>query len=374
MADVHKNDALKYLVVGAGGVGGTLAFHLAASGCDVTVIARGDHGRAIAEEGLILTRPDGTEERAAVKQAETETYDGVPDVIFVCVKGYSLPALIPFLDRVSNENTVIIPLLNIYGTGGHIREALEARRKGGSAEASEARQTGGSENSEAWQTGGSETLEARRTDSKAEAALPLVTDGCIYVSAKISAPGHILMDSNILRVIFGVRDPADARPVLERVKADLERAGARAILSDDIARDALRKFSYVSPVGAAGVYFDVPAREMQKEGESRDVFISLVREVMAVGEAMGHALPSDMVEKNLRILDAVAPEATTSMQRDIARGGLSEADGLVYEMVRLGEKLRVKVPFYDKIAEEFRRRGILPGESESKECWQDICI
>ncbi|MCD7840847.1 MAG: 2-dehydropantoate 2-reductase, partial [Lachnospiraceae bacterium] len=44
----------------------------------------------------------------------------------------------------------------------------------------------------------------------------------------------------------------------------------------------------------------------------------------------------DLVEVNLKILSDLAPEATTSMQRDILAGKPSEIDGLIYQVVRLG--------------------------------------
>ena len=51
-----------------------------------------------------------------------------------------------------------------------------------------------------------------------------------------------------------------------------------------------------------------------------------------------------MVEANLRIMKGLPPETTTSMQRDVCQGRQSEADGLVYEVVRLGHRYGVPVP------------------------------
>ena len=60
----------------------------------------------------------------------------------------------------------------------------------------------------------------------------------------------------------------------------------------------------------------------------------------------------DMVDVNLRILENLAPEATTSMQRDVYAGKSSEIDGLVYEVVRMGQEYGVAVPVYEKVAEK----------------------
>ena len=70
--------------------------------------------------------------------------------------------------------------------------------------------------------------------------------------------------------------------------------------------------------------------------------------------AMGVPFQKDMAEVNLKILSNHAPEATTSMQRDIMAGKQSEIDGLVYEVVRMGEEYHVPVPAYEKVAEKLR--------------------
>lgn len=80
----------------------------------------------------------------------------------------------------------------------------------------------------------------------------------------------------------------------------------------------------------------------------------MIREIATLAEAMGIPFQKDMVDVNLKILSNLAPEATTSMQRDIMEGKQSEIDGLVYEVVRMGEKYHVPVPAYEKVAEKLK--------------------
>lgn len=51
---------MRFVVYGAGAVGGVTAALLVRAGHDVIAIARGAHGRAIAERGLTVETPDGT--------------------------------------------------------------------------------------------------------------------------------------------------------------------------------------------------------------------------------------------------------------------------------------------------------------------------
>ncbi|MGR6835943.1 hypothetical protein [Syntrophomonas erecta] len=100
-----------------------------------------------------------------------------------------------------------------------------------------------------------------------------ITDGCIYIAAEIKEPGTILQKGNIFRIVYGVRKNQEYNPVLAQVAADLEDSGIRAIVSNNIERDALEKFAYVSPMAACGAYYDVDAEAAQQEGIVRKTLL-----------------------------------------------------------------------------------------------------
>ena len=148
-------------------------------------------------------------------------------------------------------------------------------------------------------------------------------------------------------------------PVLQQVETDLKNAGIDPVYSSYVERDTLLKFAYVSPNAACGQYYHAKAAEMQHPGEVRDSFVRLMKEVVALADKMGIPLesrPGELVERNLRILDALAPTASTSMQRDMEAGKQSEVDGLIYQVVRLAEQYGVDVPEYRKIAEAVKKQ------------------
>lgn len=312
---------MKYAIIGAGGTGGILGFYMTKDDRDVTLIARGRHLAAMQEKGLAVEKMwDGTTEIIPVKAMDMEHYDEQPDVVLVCVKGYSLEDTIPFIQRVAKPSTIVIPVLNIYGTGAKMQEQLPKL---------------------------------------------LVTDGCIYVSANIKEPGVLIQHGRILRVVYGVRNMSTQKvnikraqeeilDALKNIKKDFDDSGIDGVLSENIQRDALEKFSYVSPIGAAGLYYHATAADFQREGKQREAFKTMIREIAALAEAMGVPFERDMVEVNLKILSSLAPEATTSMQRVVMEGKDSEIDGLVYEVVRMGERYHVPVPMYAKVAEKLR--------------------
>ena len=310
---------MKYLVIGAGGTGGAIGGFLTSAGKDVTIIARGRHLEQMRLHGLCFETP-GEHFTVPVKACTMEEYTDrhsgqIPDVIFVCVKGYSLTDTVPFIEKVADAHTVVIPILNIYGTGKKMQELLPHIH---------------------------------------------VTDGCIYIASQIKEPGVILMSGSIFRVVYGLRKGtsdnirAAVQPVLERVRQDLEEANITPLLSEQIEKDALQKFSFVSPMAAVGAGYHITARDMQTGGAFADIYIRLVQEIKALSDAMDVSLPTDIAEINLKIMNGLAPDATASMQRDIQDGKPSEVDGLVYEVVRMGEAYGVPVPTYAMIADKLR--------------------
>ena len=305
---------MKYLIIGAGGTGGVVGWHMAKAKKDVTLIARGEHLKAMQEHGLTLqTMWNENTQNIPVKASDMEHYTETPDVILVCVKGYSLDETYDFIRRIATENTIVIPILNIYGTGAKMQEKLPKL---------------------------------------------LVLDGCIYVSANIKGPGVILQHGEIFRIFFGIREPQENRMQLKQIQKDFCESGIDGVLSDQIQRDALEKFSYVSPIGAAGLYLNATAGDFQKEGKARDLFCTMIREIAALASAMGFAFEKDMVSVNLQILSNLPPEATTSMQRDVMAYRPSEVDGLVYEVVRMACKYQVPVPAYEKVAQKLQKEII----------------
>lgn len=310
-----NNRALKYLIIGAGGTGGAIGGFLTRAGKNATLIARGAHLAKMQESGLHFDTPDGEYTVSPIKACTMDEYQDTPDVIFVCVKGYSLDETIPFIRRVAGSHTIVIPILNIYGTGGKMQEQLPDIA---------------------------------------------VTDGCIYIASEVSEPGSLFLSGRIFRVVYGLRKGTSpeianrVNSILEQVKTDLEESGIEVLFSKQIEVDALQKFSFVSPMAGVGAYYNVQCFAYQVKGQMRSTFFSMIREIKELSDAMGVSLPDNIEEINEKILENLAPTATASMQRDIRDGKPSEIDGLIFEVIRLGKKYGVDTPVYEMIAEKFQ--------------------
>lgn len=309
---------LKYLIAGTGSVGGSIAAFLALAGKDVTCIARGEHLAAIRENGLQLHSDLKGEYALRVPAYTAEEYtalvstsaDYKADVIFVCVKGYSVDSITELIKSAAHEHTVVIPILNVYGTGPRIQRLVPG---------------------------------------------VTVLDGCIYIVGFVSGRGEITQMGKIFRLVYGAhRSTIVSRETLEAVQRDLQESGIKADISDDIDRDTFVKWSFISAMAVTGAYYDVPMGEVQKPGEVRNTFIGLSQESAALGRKLGIAFKEDIVEYNLKVIDKLAPESTASMQKDMAKGHQSEVQGLLFDMITAAEEQGIEVPTYRMVAEKFK--------------------
>jgi 2-dehydropantoate 2-reductase len=85
----------RYVIVGAGAIGASVAAQLHLSGSEVVLVARGEHAKVIRTEGLRYLRPDG-EQRVAVPVVEgsTEVALTPDDVLFVATKSQDTEAVL----------------------------------------------------------------------------------------------------------------------------------------------------------------------------------------------------------------------------------------------------------------------------------------
>ena len=193
---------MKYLIVGAGGVGGTLAGLMRLGGIEhVDLIARGESLEAM-REGITFIRNGAGEDfvtgaRVFSQEEYLETGEH-PDVLFLCVKTYSVEDVAPFLQKAAGPETVIIPLMNGIRTGDLVRRYVHDRH---------------------------------------------IADGCIYVYARKDGPGRFWMDSKILRIVFGSDDPGVDSRILKQAEAELAAAGIRVQYAENIEQETLKKFS-----------------------------------------------------------------------------------------------------------------------------------
>jgi 2-dehydropantoate 2-reductase len=102
---------VRFAVLGAGAIGAYVGAALARGGADVTLIARGEHLRAMAEHGVRVRSPRGDFEAHPAATSEL-TAIADADVVVLGVKAYSLPALAPRIGELLRPDAVVVAAQN----------------------------------------------------------------------------------------------------------------------------------------------------------------------------------------------------------------------------------------------------------------------
>src|SRR5438034_9619648 len=102
---------MRFLIAGAGAIGGYVGARMSRAGLDVTLFARGPHLKAMQERGLRILSAEGdfeTHPRVIGDLAEA----GAADVIILGVKAHALTRLAPELRPLIAENTTVVSTQN----------------------------------------------------------------------------------------------------------------------------------------------------------------------------------------------------------------------------------------------------------------------
>jgi 2-dehydropantoate 2-reductase len=102
---------MRYLVLGAGALGGYFGGKLIKGGADVTFLVRPARAAQLQRDGLVVKSQDG-EIRTQVKTIQQGQLEGTYDVVLLCCKAYDLDDAISAIGPAMGKGSVILPLLN----------------------------------------------------------------------------------------------------------------------------------------------------------------------------------------------------------------------------------------------------------------------
>jgi 2-dehydropantoate 2-reductase len=288
---------MKIAIVGSGGVGGYFGGRLAASGADVTFLARGAHLGALQTQGLRIISPKGDVHLPRVQAAGSAAEIGAVDVVLFAVKLYDTESAIAALPPLVGADTVVIPLQNGVDSVATLIDAVGREHTAG---------------------------------------------GTCYVSAVIAEPGvirHTAMD----HLIFGELDRIRS-PRLLALHEACRPAGFQATLSDDITLDIWNKFVRLSVLSGMTAVARSPLGVIHSDPELWSMLQTAVGEAMAVARASGIAVPESTMDDIAKAYAALPPQTRSSMLEDLERGRRLELAWLSGAVVRIGRTLGVPTP------------------------------
>lgn len=295
---------LRYAVVGSGAVGGFYGIRLAHAGADVQFLFRTD-ADAVRTHGLDLRSPDGDLLLEDVHVARDWAQLIPCDVLVVAVKATSnadvLAHLAEHADRLLAPDGGILLVQNGIGVEPGFAAAAPGREV----------------------LGGLAFLCAHRIG-------PRQVEHLDYGTLTIAA--HAAEDA-----------AAGVTPLMRAIAADLDSAGTRAVLDEDLVRARWRKLMWNIPFNPLSVILDATTDELVADPATLALIRTLMAEVAAAAAAEGRELPPTLIDDLVAATARMAPYAT-SMKLDADAGRPMEVDVMLAEPLRRAARAGVAMP------------------------------
>ncbi len=309
---------MKFLIAGAGAIGGYLGARLAKAGEDVTLFARGPHLKAMQERGLqvlseegdFTVRPNVIGDLQEVQHA---------DVIFLGVKAHGLTQLAPQLTHLIGDHTTVVSTQNgIPWWYFQKFSGLQADEFTG--------------------------LHLERVDPGGAIAAAIPADRVLasiaYFATEIAEPG-VIRHHEGNRLSLG--EPDGTRSDRAKAISDaLIKAGIRAPVTQKIRTEIWVKILGNVAFNPISALTHATLVKMARDTEVGPVVRQIMMEVEAVAAKMGITMP---ISLDQRIEGAAkVGEHKTSMLQDLEAGRPMELEAVVGAVVELGERMGVPMP------------------------------
>jgi 2-dehydropantoate 2-reductase len=170
-----------------------------------------------------------------------------------------------------------------------------------------------------------------------------VMGGVAYIATNIDRPGVIKHTGTMQRLIFGEYDGRRSRRA-ETLLDFCLRGGINAELSDDVRKAIWEKFVFLVGLSGSTTTMRETIGPIRSNPRSRRFLSDLMRETVAVGRALGVALPADFADQRMSFVDGLPDVMTSSMHHDLNAGKRLEVSWLSGGVAQLGEKAGVPTP------------------------------
>ena len=329
---------VKICVVGAGAIGGLLAFRLAESGHSVSIVARGAHLAAIASRGLTLVDhvADG-ETRSLLLPASSEPRDFAPqDIVFIGLKTHAIGAMLPRIAPLIGPETMVVPAINGMPWWYFLREG-----------------------------GHHDGMHLASLDPHGEMAAQLDARhliGCVvHAAAEVREPGVVHYTGGrrfiVGEIDRGLPDPFTAR--LAKLAAAIDAARLEAVASSDIRVDVWAKLIgnlSFNPVAA------LTSARMDRIC-ANEALLAVIRPMLIEGMAVARHYGVEIAmtpDERIAVARRLGP-AKISMHQDFEAGRTPEIDAIVGAVIELAEQAGIAVPITRMMHALVRERAINEG-------------
>lgn len=288
---------MRFLVVGAGALGGYFGGRLLEAGRDVTFLLRPRRAAQLAKTGLVIQSPFGNLQLPSPKHVLAVGIDGPYDVIVVGSKAYDLDSTMDSFAPAVGPDTVILPLLNGMSHIDRLAERFGSER---------------------------------------------VLGGLCMISATLDDEGRVLHLNDMHGLSFGERAGGRSARV-DAIAAQFAGAKFDATASESIAQDMWEKWVFIASAAGLTSLMHASIGDIVAAG-GQDVALSIFDECCAIAAHNGFVPRAPAVQRGRAIITAAGSPMTASMYKDMARGAAVEADHIVGDLLSRAAPGNATVP------------------------------
>jgi 2-dehydropantoate 2-reductase len=290
---------LRFLVVGAGAVGGFVAAHLADAGYDVTVLVRPRRAALLRDEGLRIASRDQTSVLRPSVVTAGELTSGY-DAIVLAVKSDDLEGAMADIEPAVKPPAMIIPFLNGMA---HV-EILTGRF--GSA----------------------------------------VIGGVLRVATELTGDGTIQVLAPTFEVELGELDGSPSARV-DQLASAFRDAGADVAVPGNIVDAMWAKWVFIASLGAVTSLMRATVGEIVAVPGGQQFARSVVAETAAAAAACGHPVPAGPLRVTEDAVTAAGSPTTSSLTRDLVDGRRTEVEAVLADLAARARTAGSATPLLD---------------------------
>lgn len=288
---------MRILVLGAGGIGGYYGARIHNAGGKVTFLVRPARAAQLRESGLKITSPLGDTQITPTVVTTDELRDAY-DVIILSCKAYDLDSAIEAIAPAVGEQSIILPLLNGVS---HVDRLVKRF---------------GSEH---------------------------VLGGVAFISVVLTPEGDIKHLNKIHRLVAGARDGLSSKWLPPLVQLC---SGAKFdfVFSNNVEQAMWDKIVFLSTLAGATCVMRANIGQIVETLAGEEFITGLLSECAQVAQSSGHGVSDEQIAAYRKQLTERGSTLAASMLRDIERGGPTEADHILGDMVRRAGEAKVDAP------------------------------
>jgi len=283
---------MRILVVGAGAVGGYFGGRLLEAGCGVTFLVRPKRAAQLAETGLVIKSRFGDVTLKAPPTVQASELRRDFDLILLSCKAYDLDAAVDSFAPAVGPATAILPLLN----GMRHLDLLDER------------------------FGTARTL-----------------GGQCLISAKLDNRGSILHLNDSHLLTFGER-AGNLSPRIDAIAVEIGKAKFELRASASILLQMWEKWVFLATLAGITCLMRSAIGDIAAAGGPH-LALDLLEECRSIAASAGFAPRAEFLEQTRRTVTAPGSPLTASMLRDIETGAPIEADHVLGDLVRRGDRV-----------------------------------